>query len=505
MKKIIKKTMIITLIMSLLLVKVVVVHGASEPHPLRAAFENAGAEVNWVNRQIIVTMENGDEWVFVPNATTATLNLNAVPLLTPIFIIDGVSFISASDVATFLSKDSVSNNERETAADEFSHGLMALDFVEYMSTNLPYRAPFSYREKETALWIVDELLAMGFDTSAIKVQEFSYDDVSWYNPFDFGWELAYEWGQADTVTLRDERISQNIILTIPGQSDRSIIVGAHYDSYISAGANDNASGVALLMENAYRMQHAENYHTIIYVFFGAEELGLWGARYYYDSLKPEERDNIVLMVNADGLVSGPYLMYAAAMGVGPGFEVHPFVVEAMIEEVFAEIESHIELLGSFETLLEVMEMDSMGIETPEQLVEILVLGGYGIPPLAVLAMWETIPTPASAQIDTIADSLNAQNDFNLLGMPNGVVVPTDQILFLMEGYTVLYLAGLAVMPETQSTMEFILVRENGLFGDFLHTANDNFEYIEAKMPGMMENNLRAFSLLLEDVLLTQFY
>ena len=494
--------------MSMLLVNFVpLAGGISEPHPLRASFERAGAEVNWENGQIIVIMESGDELIFTPGSVDATFNSVSMPLVFPVFIVDGVSFMAPNDVVAFIRLSADNNEESEAPelpAEVSSHGLMALDFVKYMSTNLPYRAPFSYREKETALWIVDELLEMGFSSDAIEIQEFSYDDVSWYNPFDFGWELAYEWGQADTVTLREDRISQNVILTIPGQSDSFIIVGAHYDAYISAGANDNASGVALLMESAYRMQNADNYHTLVYVFFGAEELGLWGARYYYDSLSAEERDNIVLMINADGLISGPYLMYSAAMGAGPGFEVHPFVVEAMIAEAFAEIEAYIELLGSFEALLEVMEMDGMGIETPEQLVEILVLGGYGIPPLAVLALWETFPTPVSSQIDSIANSLNMQNDLGLLSMPNGVVVPTDQILFLMEGYTVLYLAGLAFMPETQSTMEFILVRDNGLFGDFLHTADDTFEHIETAMPGMMESNLRAFSLLLEDVLLTQF-
>ncbi|MCL2376648.1 MAG: M20/M25/M40 family metallo-hydrolase [Defluviitaleaceae bacterium] len=384
------------------------------------------------------------------------------------------------------------------------HGLMSLGFVEYMSTNLPYRAPFTYNEKEAAIWIAEQLSAMGFDENYIEIQEFTYDDVSWFNPFDFGWELAEQWAYESDLALRDNRMSQNVILTIPGQSESTIIVGAHYDSYLSAGANDNASGVALLLESAYHMQHADNYHTIVYVFFGAEEVGLWGARYFYDTLTQQERDNIVMMINADGLVGGPYLMYSAAMGAGPGLDAHPFVVEAIVEDANAQIEAMLEQLG-FETLLAALELDGLGIESAEQLIEILVAQNSNVPPLAVFAMWEAIPTAATAQIDAVVDALNAQNNFTLLSIPEGIVVPTDQIVFLLEGHTVLYLAGLARVPDVaQSNMEFLLAQENELFGHFIHTPYDTFAYIEAFSPGMMEANLRAFSLMLEQILLERF-
>ena len=91
-----------------------------------------------------------------------------------------------------------------------------------------------------------------------------------------------------------------------------------------------------------------------------------------------------------------------------------------------------------------------------------------------------------------------------MSIPEGIVIPTDQIVFLLEGHTVLYLASLSRMPETQSNMEFLLAQENELFGHFIHTPNDNFSYIEAFSPGMMRDNLRAFSLLLEEILLAQF-
>jgi len=382
------------------------------------------------------------------------------------------------------------------------HGAPALSLTRFMSDNLRYRIAFSYRERDAAAWIVEELLAIGFDWQDIRVQEFAYADVSWFCPFGFGWAEAEQWSRQGGIPLRQDRMSQNVIVTIPGQSERFIVAGAHYDSYLSAGASDNASGVALLLESAYRMRGADNYHTIVYAFFGAEELGLWGARYFHDSLSPRELDNLVMMVNADGVIDGPYLMYAAAAGSGPGFEFLPNFIEVVAATAAAQIEAMLAQIG-FEALLGAMGMAGMGIESPEQLIEIVVAQNSAVPPVAVFSMWEPAPTPASAQIDGIASALSAQNDFELLAIPRGIVYPTDQMVFLLEGHMVVVLAGLARVPG-QDNMEFLMARDNGLVSHFLHTASDEFSYIEAFSPGMMGRNLRAFSLLLEGILLEKF-
>ncbi|MCL1863712.1 MAG: M28 family metallopeptidase, partial [Defluviitaleaceae bacterium] len=307
------------------------------------------------------------------------------------------------------------------------------------------------------------------------------------------------WSYEGNIALRQDRISQNVILTIPGQSESLIIVGAHYDSYLSAGANDNASGVVLLLESAYRMKNADNYHTIMYVFFGAEEVGLWGARYFYDSLTQQERDKIALMINVDGIVSGNYLMYSAARGEGPGFEALPFLIDSIAADIESQMTELYEQMG-IEMLLTVTGLAGMGIESVEQLIEVVVAINSDIPPVAVLYMWQAIPTPVTVQIDAIVAQLGANTE--LVGLPNGMITPTDQIVFLMEGHTVLYFASLTRISE--SNMEFLLAQENELFGHFIHTASDTFEYIEATNPGMMQNNLRVFSLLLEEILLAEF-
>ncbi|MCL2367448.1 MAG: M28 family peptidase, partial [Oscillospiraceae bacterium] len=48
--------------------------------------------------------------------------------------------------------------------------------------------------------------------------------------------------------------------------------------------------------------------------FGAEEVWWVGAYYYLDQLSAEERDHIALMINADILLDGDTLIYAAGYG-----------------------------------------------------------------------------------------------------------------------------------------------------------------------------------------------
>jgi len=197
------------------------------------------------------------------------------------------------------------------------HGQISVHHIETINDTLYDRAPFSYREMYAAQWIVEELLAMGFTWDEIAVQEFLWEDVRqfWY---PFLMDMAFFVDQSPFIDwgTRNSRLSQNVILTLPGQSDKKMIVGAHYDGVFYPGASDNASGVALLLESAQRMRDIDHYYTIVYVFFGAEEAGLYGAYYYVHSLAQEAHDNILFMINADVLFEGPDLFYMAGYDAG---------------------------------------------------------------------------------------------------------------------------------------------------------------------------------------------
>jgi alkaline phosphatase isozyme conversion protein len=99
--------------------------------------------------------------------------------------------------------------------------------------------------------------------------------------------------------------SNNIIAEKQGLSSQEIIVGAHYDSVQAGiGADDNASGVGVLLEVAQRIKDISTPYTIRFILFGAEEAGLAGSKYYAGQMKLEEIQNTIAMINLDSLIAG---------------------------------------------------------------------------------------------------------------------------------------------------------------------------------------------------------
>ncbi|MDH5508554.1 MAG: M28 family metallopeptidase, partial [Anaerolineae bacterium] len=101
---------------------------------------------------------------------------------------------------------------------------------------------------------------------------------------------------ASTIDACPDQICQgrNILGVMPGSdplyAGDVLIIGGHYDhlgdtpdqSLLWAGANDNASGIAVLLEIA-RVWQAQGYvprRTVLFAAWDAEELGLIGSTYY---------------------------------------------------------------------------------------------------------------------------------------------------------------------------------------------------------------------------------
>lgn len=103
--------------------------------------------------------------------------------------------------------------------------------------------------------------------------------------------------------VKADIVSDNIIVTKKGKSDKQIIVGAHYDG---TGTGDNGSGIALALTVAEQIAAADTEYTIVFVFFTAEEIGLYGSTYYAENMTDEEVANTLYMINLDSLVSGDY-------------------------------------------------------------------------------------------------------------------------------------------------------------------------------------------------------
>ena len=84
--------------------------------------------------------------------------------------------------------------------------------------------------------------------------------------------------------------------------NKEYIIGAHYDSVSNPGADDNASGVALVLEAARILTQYESEYTIRFIAFDAEELGLIGSDHYVDL---HFGDDIRGMISADMVAYDP--------------------------------------------------------------------------------------------------------------------------------------------------------------------------------------------------------
>jgi hypothetical protein len=123
-------------------------------------------------------------------------------------------------------------------------------------------------------------------------------------------------GEAEVVAK--DAGTANVVMVLEGakMKDEYVIVGAHFDHLgmggpgsssriqdtvaIHSGADDNASGVALMIEMAEKLASDKGKHarSILFVAFTGEEMGFLGSKYFVENMgiKPAA---VNLMVNLD--------------------------------------------------------------------------------------------------------------------------------------------------------------------------------------------------------------
>ncbi|MCS6991076.1 MAG: DUF4910 domain-containing protein [Chitinophagales bacterium] len=106
--------------------------------------------------------------------------------------------------------------------------------------------------------------------------------------------------------------TQNVVAYVPGTQvpDSFIVFTAHYDhlgclgtQVCFPGANDNASGVAMLLQLAWWFQQHPGRYSVAFLFFGAEELGLLGSNHFVQN-PPIPLDRIRFLINLDIVGTG---------------------------------------------------------------------------------------------------------------------------------------------------------------------------------------------------------
>ncbi len=160
-------------------------------------------------------------------------------------------------------------------------GQVAYQHIVQLSNQIGSRVSGTSAEKAASKYLVDQLKSLGLHPTT---QEFSYTSKS------------------NTV------YSQNVIATKPGKSSKQLIIGAHYDSVsVGKGADDNASSVGVVLETLKSLSKKKTPYTLKIIFFGSEEAGLKGSKYYVSQMTDKEKKNTVAMINLDSLIAGDFL------------------------------------------------------------------------------------------------------------------------------------------------------------------------------------------------------
>jgi hypothetical protein len=163
-------------------------------------------------------------------------------------------------------------------------GTVARKHIEALSVDIGPRIAGTEGERAARDYIVKIFESLGYQP---EVQEFS---------------TTYEDEDGNELSIR----SANVIAVKPGLSKQEIIVGTHYDSTGDAGrgADDNASGVSVLLEVAEKIRSLETPYTIRFITFGCEEIDLNGSSAYVGRMSRADIDNTVAMINLDSVSAG---------------------------------------------------------------------------------------------------------------------------------------------------------------------------------------------------------
>jgi hypothetical protein len=161
------------------------------------------------------------------------------------------------------------------------------------------------KEKEKISEII-KFLKYSPQHPAKGVIEFSNKKLTWHGSTEQNTKVSFEVNKKITLTdIKTVKInlkskflknykSNNCVGYIKGtsKSDSLIVLTAHYDhlgrmgkeTYFP-GANDNASGIALLLDIAKKIKSNKTppKHTTVFIAFGGEELGLLGSKYFTEN------------------------------------------------------------------------------------------------------------------------------------------------------------------------------------------------------------------------------
>lgn len=133
----------------------------------------------------------------------------------------------------------------------------------------------------------------------------------------------------------ETRITQNIFTeTKDGDETNTIMLGAHLDSVQAGpGINDDGSGTSLILEVKTALEKFKVKNKVRFAWWGAEENGLLGSKYYTQHLNATSANNILAYLNFD-MVSRGY--FGVFDGDGSVYNLTGPAGSDVIEKIFVD-------------------------------------------------------------------------------------------------------------------------------------------------------------------------
>lgn len=128
----------------------------------------------------------------------------------------------------------------------------------------------------------------------------------------------------------------NVIGFLDNKADNTIIIGAHYDHLgygaegslfrgqnkeIHNGADDNASGVAVLLNLAQKLKAKNTNNNYLFITFSGEEMGLLGSNYYTKNpTLSNNKANYMINMDMVGRLKADSTLAVYGVGTSPIFK-----------------------------------------------------------------------------------------------------------------------------------------------------------------------------------------
>ena len=161
---------------------------------------------------------------------------------------------------------------------------------------------------------VEEYIVQKFNKSGyehVEYQKFEYNDEKNEDAIRHSSQVDVFLAPTAEDGISDGN-GENIIIKKNSCPDtqKELIISAHYDSSeTSPGANDNGSGVAVVLELARILKNIDLPYNIEFIMFSGEEKYMLGSRWYAGQLTENEKNNIIGIINVDTVAEKSDLGY----------------------------------------------------------------------------------------------------------------------------------------------------------------------------------------------------